>query len=375
MKVKEATMQTGWESVLFLEKGHLFEGLGFGAARTRGGEAVFNTGMSGYQEIFTDPSYLKQIVVMTYPHLGNYGVNGMDLESRSLYLSGVVARQYCNHPSNFRMTTPLHDYLAANGVPGIFDVDTRRITQLLRDEGAQRGVIFARTEIQSGESAEACGQRLLQEVEPMEGLELVSEVSCKTPYDFNPRGNRPLMVVYDYGAKTNILRSFVERGYDLHVVPYQYPHQEVAKLKPAAVVLSNGPGDPATVSGAVEQIQGVLGKTPIFAICMGHQLLARALGATTYKLKFGHHGINHPVEDRLLKRIIITSQNHGFAVKEEDLKMKDLQLTQVSLNDGSVEGFFSEKMKLLSVQFHPEAKPGPSEASLLFDYFIRGFLK
>lgn len=369
-------MTTRWESALYLESGHLFEGLGFGSPNERGGEAVFNTGMSGYQEIFTDPSYYRQVVVMCYPHLGNYGVNLEDVESKQLYLSGVVAREYCPHPSNYRKTKSLHDYLAENKVPGISEVDTRRITQVLRDEGAQRSIIFPKSAVKSGESVEAAGKRLLQTVESMEGLELVSEVSCKTPYTFGERrSGKPVAVVYDYGVKTNILRSIYDRGFDIEVVPYKFPKEEALKFKPDMVVLSNGPGDPGTVTGAVEQIQGLIGQLPIFAICMGHQLLARSLGATTYKLKFGHHGINHPVEDTVTKKIIITSQNHGFSVHEKDLKSRDIKMTHVSLNDGSVEGFHSDKMKLMSVQFHPEAKPGPNDASLLFDQFIRGFLK
>lgn len=368
---------TAWECALYLEKGHLFLGEGFGAETISGGEAVFNTGMTGYQEIFTDPSYYKQIVVMTYPHLGNTAVNEEDVESSSLYLSGVVTREYCEHPSNWRQTRTLDAYLKSKSIPGISGIDTRRVTELLRDEGAQRGIIFPVSKAGKGKE-EAFGKNQIEQVENMDGLELVSRVSCKAPYFFQSSGaaagKNPTVVVYDYGVKTNILRSIKSRGFDVWVVPYNYPYQDVLKQKPSAVLLSNGPGDPATVPGAVEQIQGVLGQTPLMAICMGHQLLARSLGCKTYKLKFGHHGVNHPVKDLKTGRILITSQNHGFSVKAEDLRSRDLTLGHVSLNDNTVEGFSSDKLKFVSVQFHPESKPGPSDASVIFDSFIKGFV-
>ncbi len=371
-----------WEAAFYLEGaaggGHLFTGAGFGAKTARGGEAVFNTGMSGYQEIFTDPSYCQQIVVMGYPHIGNTGINFEDLESKGLDLSGVVVREYCEKPSSWRSKMPLHDYLDKAGIAGISDVDTREITQLLRDEGAQRSILFPVADAK-GASVEAYAKQLLQKVPSMEGLELVSRVSCKAPYLFDEgsqaKASRGTIVVYDYGVKSNILRCVARQGFRVQVVPYNLPHQEVMAMKPGAVVLSNGPGDPALVNGAVEEVQALLGKIPIMAICMGHQLLARALGAHTYKLKFGHHGINHPVKDLLNDKILITSQNHGFAVKAEDLRMKDVTLSHLNLNDNTVEGFSSEKMKFHSVQFHPEAKPGPNDASYLFDNFIKGFLQ
>ncbi len=365
-----------WQAGLYLEKGYAFEGVGFGAEVAMGGEAVFNTGMTGYQEIFTDPSYHEQIVVMSYPHLGNTGINSGDWESKSLYLSGVVAREYNNKPSSWRSDQTLSQLLEAHKIPGISDVDTREITEIIRDEGAQRGIIFPLSSLK-GRSLEACGKELIAKVEPMEGLELVSRVSCKKPYEFPgaKTGSAGTVVVYDYGVKTNILRSFTEQNFKTMVVPYNYPYQEALSYKPTAVVLSNGPGDPAGVPDAVPQIEGLLGKTPILAICMGHQLLARTLGCQTYKLSFGHHGINHPVRDLTSGKILITSQNHGFSVKAQDLKSKDVSVSHVSLNDDTVEGFFSEKMKFYSVQFHPEAKPGPSDAASIFDYFVRGFLK
>ncbi|NBX92144.1 MAG: carbamoyl-phosphate synthase small subunit [Proteobacteria bacterium] len=369
----------GWNAALYLENGHLFLGKGFGARQARGGEAVFNTGMTGYQEIFSDPSYSHQVVVLTSTQVGNYGINPEDTESETLLLKGVVAREYFSEPSNWRAQQNLGDYLEKSGVPGISEVDTRRITQILRDEGAQRSIIFpiekeTRTEIQ------AKAQTLLGKIPAMEGLELVSQVSCKVPWEFDEKKNKSrntlgTMVVYDYGVKWNILRSLSERGFKVRVVPYQMPHQEVLKEKPAAVCLSNGPGDPARVPSAIHEIQGILGKLPVLAICMGHQLLARALGGETYKLKFGHHGVNHPVQELETGRIMITSQNHGFAVNADSLPQKDVKISLINLNDRTVEGFVSTTLRFSSIQFHPEAKPGPSDANFLFDNFLKGFVK
>jgi len=364
----------GRPSALYLEKGHLFVGEGFGSANASGGEAVFNTGMTGYQEVFTDPSYKQQILVMTYPHIGNTGVNFEDLESKGLELKGVVVRDYNPTPSNWRSKQTLSDYLAAAGVPLLSGVDTRALTRILRDEGAQNGIIFPVVE---GADPIAQGKKLLESVPSMEGLELVSTVSTKAPYEFMSElpSSAGTIVVYDYGVKHNILRHLKNLQFKVRVVPYNMPHQDVLKEKPKAVLLTNGPGDPATVPHATQEIQGLIGKTPMLAICMGHQLLARALGANTYKLKFGHHGVNHPVKDLSTGRIMITSQNHGFSVKADDLRQKDVLLSHISLNDQTVEGFQSEKMRLYSVQFHPEAAPGPSDAAYIFEHFIKGFVQ
>jgi carbamoyl-phosphate synthase small subunit len=364
-----------WDSILFLENGKRFSGKGFGAAQSQGGELVFNTGMTGYQEIFTDPSYSHQVVLMTYPHLGNTGVNAEDVESGGLLLKGIVAREYEPVPSNWRTTMPLHTYLEKAGVPGISEVDTREITRVIRGEGSQRAVIFPAAA--AGSDWNAYGRSLIEKVPSMEGLELVSMVSCRTPWEFQPEGqsSNGTVCVYDYGVKHGILRQLKSRGFRVKVVPFDFPHQEVLSEKPVAVVLSNGPGDPARVPSAVNEIQGLIGKVPIQAICMGHQLLARALGCQTYKLGFGHHGVNHPVRDERTGKILITSQNHGFAVRPEDLKQKSIFISHLSLNDGTVEGFFSEPMKISSVQFHPEASPGPHDADSVFESFIKGFLR
>jgi len=367
---------TPWHAALFLENGHLFEGLGYGAKVGRGGEAVFNTGMTGYQEIYTDPSYAHQIVVMGSSHIGNTGINSQDVESMKLYLSGVVAREYTEVPSNWRSEQTLSDYLANSGVPLISDVDTREITQILRDEGAQRGIIFPASEAK-GEKLIAFAKTLLEKVPSMEGLELVSQVSCEKPYQFESQtaSNEGTIVVYDFGVKLNILRSLKLRNFNVQVVPSQFSAKEVLAYQPKAVLLSNGPGDPSQVKGVVDEIRQLIGRVPIMAICMGHQLLARAIGADTYKLKFGHHGINHPVKDCRTGKILITSQNHGFAVRSEDLSRLGVKVTHVSENDQTVEGFCSEKDGYFSVQFHPESKPGPNDASSLFDQFIRGYLR
>lgn len=369
----------GWNAALYLENGHLFLGKGFGSRQAQGGEAIFNTGMTGYQEIFSDPSYFQQVVVMTSTQIGNYGINLEDMESGELLLKGVVAREYFSDPSNWRSQQSLGDYLEKSGVPGISEVDTRRITQILRDEGAQRSVIFP-FENESINEIQNKAKTILAKIPSMEGLELVSQVSCKSPWEFEAEKNKKrnthgTIVVYDFGVKWNILRCLSDRGYRVKVVPYKTPYQEVMDEKPSAICLSNGPGDPARVPHATQEIQGLIGKVPILAICMGHQLLARALEGKTYKLKYGHHGVNHPVQEIETGRIMITSQNHGFAVEAASLPAKEVYVSLINLNDKTVEGFASRKMKFSSIQFHPEAKPGPSDANFLFDTFLKGFVK
>ena len=328
----------------------------------------FNTGLSGYQEIFTDPSYLQQIVVMGAVQIGNTGVNFEDLESKSLYLSGVVAREYSHHPSSWRAKLTLDQYLKDAGVPGISDVDTREITQIIRDEGAQRSVIFSAAEAEK-EDPLAYGKKLLNEVPEMEGLDLVSQASCKSPYEFSPETAKKEMgtvVVYDFGVKTNILRHFAQKISAPGSSRLIRLTQEVMAYKPSAVVLTNGPGDPATVPNSVQEISQLVGKVPILAICMGHQLLARALGGKTYKLKFGHHGTNHPVQDLQLKKILITSQNHGFAVKAESLKGDDLAISHINLNDHTVEGFLFRENEVVQRSVSPGIQTRPQRRRIHF---------
>jgi len=331
--------------------------------------------MTGYQEIFSDPSYCDQIVVMTYPHIGNTGVNLDDFESKRLDLKGVVVRDYSEAPSSWRATRSLGALLEEAKVPGITGVDTRRITFLVREGGAQRAVLFP---VENEKDIHPQASSLLRAIAPMEGRELVSRVSTPRVYEYPLEGTSEIgkrLVVYDFGVKVNTLRELRRRGFQVWVVPYNTPASEVMQLKPSGVVLSNGPGDPAEVKGSVEEIGRLVGRVPILAICMGHQLLARALGAKTYKLKFGHHGVNHPVKDLVENQILITSQNHGFSVSAESLTGDDITLSHVSANDNTLEGFLSQKMRLYSVQFHPEASPGPSDAKNIFDRFLRGFVQ
>ena len=368
------------KAILVLEDGTTFEGSSFGNGGEAIGEVVFNTSLSGYQEILTDPSYKGQIVVMTYPEIGNYGVNPQDVESRGLFLEGFVVRNYNPVPSNFRSRQPLHSYLKKNKIPGIEGIDTRALTRHLRDHGSKMGIISTR---------DFDKKRLLKKVRGTPGLvgrDLVKEVTSKKAYVWkertwrltpsprpSPRNRReggPLKVIaYDFGIKQNILRSLVDAGCDVTVVPASTPASAVLAKKPDGVFLSNGPGDPEPVTYAIDSIRGLVGKVPIFGICLGHQLLGLALGGKTYKLKFGHHGGNQPVMDLSTGRVEITAQNHGFAVDTDSLKGKAV-LTHINLNDKTVEGLKLTKVPAFSVQYHPEASPGPHDAHYLFGRFV-----
>ena len=360
---------------LVFADGTVFEGYALGKIGETSGEVVFNTSMSGYQEVLTDPSYRGQIVTMTYTHIGNYGINSEDVESARPWVEGFIVKEPCPHPSNWRSSgQTLDEYLKQWGIVGIWGVDTRAITRHIRERGAMEAVIS---------SVDHNPERLHEKARSVEGLkgrDLVKDVTCTEPYHWKealwepqigyPEGLEPLyrVVAYDYGIKFNILRSLVEVGCDVTVVPAHMPAEEVLRLSPDGIFLSNGPGDPEPVSYAVENIRRLIGKKPIFGICLGHQLLALALGGKTYKLKFGHHGGNQPVKELKTGRVEITSQNHGFAVDVESLKGR-AELTHINLNDHTVEGMTHRDYPLFSVQYHPEASPGPHDSQYLFRRF------
>ncbi|HEX4909829.1 MAG TPA: glutamine-hydrolyzing carbamoyl-phosphate synthase small subunit [Permianibacter sp.] len=362
-------------ALLALEDGSLFRGVSIGAHGASVGEVVFNTAMTGYQEILTDPSYTKQHVTLTYPHIGNTGCNAEDAESDRVWAAGLIIRDLPRLASNYRMEEDLGSYLKKRNVVGIADIDTRRLTKLLRTKGALNGCIMA------GDIDEAKALELARGFAGLNGMDLAKEVSCTKAYEWNTgewawnRGYSKVtehkfhVVAYDYGVKHNILRMLAERGCKLTVVPAQTPASEVLKYKPDGIFLSNGPGDPAACDYAITAIRELL-KTgiPIFGICLGHQLLALASGAKTVKMKFGHHGANHPVKDMDKGTVMITSQNHGFAADEATLPAT-LRVTHKSLFDGSLQGIARTDVPAYSFQGHPEASPGPHDAAHLFQQF------
>jgi carbamoyl-phosphate synthase small subunit len=370
--------QTNREAVLALADGTIFRGVAIGASGLSVGEVVFNTALTGYQEILTDPSYARQIVTLTYPHIGNVGTNINDEESDSIWSAGLVIRDLPLLASNFRSECRLDDYLNRHNILGIADVDTRKLTRLLRRTGAQSGCIMAGDiDIDKAINAarEFCG---------LKGLDLAKEVTTSAIYSWSehswdlneghqsqiPSDNKYKVVAYDFGVKKNILRMLVDRNCELQVVPARTSGEDVLAMQPDGVFLSNGPGDPEPCDYAIEAIQELLeAGIPIFGICLGHQLLALASGAKTIKMKFGHHGANHPVDDIQNNIVMITSQNHGFAVDEESLP-ENLTATHRSLFDGSLQGIHRTDKPAFSFQGHPEASPGPHDAAPLFDHFI-----
>ena len=363
-------------AVLVLSDGTVYRGSAFGARVQGGGEVVFHTGMTGYQEILTDPSYSGQMVCMTYPEIGNVGCNPEDEESRGVFLSGFIVRDHVDFPSNWRSTESLDRYLDRHGIPGISGIDTRALVRRLRTQGAMNGIIAS-----SGLDDVATLKKRAAALPSMAGLNLVDGVTCAAAYDWSeggdwslfPRetGRRYRVVAYDYGIKTNILRELVNAGFDVTVVPAATPARDVLAREPHAVFLSNGPGDPEAVTYAIPIVRELIAaKVPIFGICLGHQILGLALRGTTRKLRFGHHGANQPERDEQTRRILIASENHGFAVDAEALaRAEDVEVTHVNLNDKTVEGLRHRQLPLFSVQYHPEASPGPHDAAYLFRRF------
>ena len=364
------------EAVLALADGTIFRGTAIGAEGSSVGEVVFNTALTGYQEILTDPSYARQIVTLTYPHIGNVGVNKEDEESEQIWAAGLVIRDLPLLASNFRSEQNLDDYLKEKNILGIADIDTRKLTRILRDTGAQSGCIMA------GNIDDKAALTAARSFAGLKGMDLAKEVTTASSYLWSEHswalglghrssmGGKYKVVAYDYGVKRNILRMLVDRDCDLTVVPAQTPASEVLAMKPDGVFLSNGPGDPEPCDYAIQAITEILDTDiPVFGICLGHQLLALASGAKTTKMKFGHHGANHPVEDIDNNIVMITSQNHGFAVEEEGLP-SCLRATHRSLFDGSLQGIHRTDKPAFSFQGHPEASPGPHDAASLCDHFI-----
>ncbi|NMP17479.1 glutamine-hydrolyzing carbamoyl-phosphate synthase small subunit [Thalassotalea sp. Y01] len=364
-------------AILVLEDGTVFKGTAIGAEGTSVGEVVFNTAMTGYQEILTDPSYAEQIVTLTYPHIGNVGANSEDEESGDIVAKGLVIRDLPLLTSNFRSEQSLTEYLVANNILGIADIDTRKLTRILREKGAQNGCIIAGDAIDENKALE-----LAKDFPGLKGMDLAKVVSTKEVYEWTegswqlgkghvtPEQFKYHVVAYDFGAKRNILRMLVDRGCKLTVVPAQTPAEEVLAMNPDGIFLSNGPGDPEPCDYAISAIKSFLETDiPVFGICLGHQLLGLASGANTVKMKFGHHGANHPVKDIDRDVVMITSQNHGFAVDEDTLPAT-LRATHKSLFDGSLQGIHRTDKPAFSFQGHPEASPGPHDAAPLFDHFI-----
>ncbi len=365
------------KAILLLEDGTIFKGTSFGAKGQKYGEVVFNTSMTGYQEILTDPSYNEQIITMTYPLIGNYGTNKTDTESRKLFVSGFIVKENCDYPSNWRNKETLTEYLKKNKVVGLEGIDTRKLVKHIRTEGAMRGIIS---------SDEFNIKKLKEKLDAYPGLvgrDIVKDVTAKKPYAWDKgvvdvltaKELKPekkfKVIAFDFGIKQNILRLLRSHGCKVNVVPAKTSAKEVLTQKPNGVFLSNGPGDPAAVTYAIDTVKELLGKVPIFGICLGHQILSLALGAQTYKLKFGHRGANHPVKNIATGKIEITAQNHGFCVDMDSLKDKGIKLTHLNLNDNTPEGISSDKLRAFSVQYHPEASPGPHDSNYLFENFIK----
>ena len=368
-------MNNKHKAVLVLADGTYFEGYSFGYTGETCGEVVFNTSMTGYQEIITDPSYSGQIVTMTYTQIGNYGINFEDVESDKVHVEGFVVKEYQDYPSNWRSRKSLGEFLKEHKIVGIEGIDTRTLVKHIRDYGAQQGIIS---------SVEFDIEKLsdrAKNLPSLEGQNLVDKVTVQKSYEWetgdwdiekgyaSKKNDGLFVIAYDFGIKKNILRLLTERGVKVKVVPGNFSYKKVLSMNPHGIFLSNGPGDPAAVVYAIENVKNLIGKKPLFGICLGHQILGLALGCETYKLKFGHHGGNQPIKNLLTGKVEIAAENHGFAIKEETLP-QHVKVTHKNLNDGTVEGIESEKLNLFSVQYHPESSPGPHDSRYLFDKFI-----
>lgn len=365
------------QGVLALEDGRIFKGTGFGASGIQTGEVVFNTSMTGYQEILTDPSYHRQIITMTVSHVGNTGINLEDIESEKIWVAGFVVRSLSPVVSNWRSHATLDEYLKTQNIIGLTDIATRALVRHIRTQGAMRAAIAHGPEADDPQALVQIARESLD----MSGANLVDEVTTPEEYNwtersdpqwyqdhkYNPAG--PLIVAYDYGIKRNILRMFTDRGLRVKIVPAQTPASEVLAMNPDGVFLSNGPGDPAAVDYAIENVRGIVGKKPVFGICLGHQILGLALGGKTEKMRFGHRGGNQPVKNLLTGVVEISSHNHGFAVSE-DSDLSGAEVTHVNLNDNTIEGLRHADLGAFSVQYHPEASPGPHDSLYLFDEFV-----
>ena len=354
------------QAILVLEDGKAFKGVSFGASGERSGEVVFNTSMAGYQEIITDPSYKGQIVAMTYPLIGNYGVNKEDVESRQPFLEGFVVKEYSKIASNWRKEKTLGEYLKENNILAIEGIDTRALTLHIREKGAMKAVLS------TDDLNAASLTRKAKSCRGLIGVDLVKEVSSSKKYNYTQsKEAKYKVVVLDCGVKYNILRELALNSCNVIVMPAQSTSEQILETGADGLLLSNGPGDPAAVDYVIKTVAKLIGKLPIFGICLGHQMLGLALGGKTYKLKFGHHGANHPVKDLRTGKVSITSQNHGFCVDIDSLSKKEIELTHVNLNDGTSEGLRHKKFPIFSVQFHPEASPGPRDAEYLFAEFTK----
>ena len=364
------------EAILALEDGRLFRGKGYGARAERGGEVVFNTSITGYQEIFTDPSYAGQLVCLTYPHIGNVGTNPLDNEAARPYIEGLIVRDFSEVASNWRSQQTTESFLAAHGVPVISHIDTRALVLHLRRQGAMRAVLS--TASLDSEALVARARSLPE----MVGLDLARTVTTAKSYEWSEpsielarlsSAEKPgvhHVVAYDFGIKQNILRRLVDVGCRVTVVPGGTSAEDALALKPDGVFLSNGPGDPEPCTYAIDAVRKLAGRVPVFGICLGHQIMGLALGGKTFKLKFGHHGSNHPVKNLQTGRVEITAQNHGFCVDPDSLDAKEVELTHINLNDQTLEGLRHRALPLFSVQYHPEASPGPHDSHYLFEQFV-----